>query len=333
MDWFEFSCQGQLREGVAEHLQAQKLKAQECDCPQPLEGAPFPLYVAATGAKPFAWVAKSDDLRLMFSQSASVPAASARATADGLAAYGHEGLYAMALDALDFYTRSTPTTCSRVDLAVDYQGMPFSSELMDNVVCRASYHGLHGHHGVDETFHRGSDALQVRVYNKTRELPKSGKWYLVDAWSQTPGYDPDADVWRFEAQLRREGIQSFGVKSPDEVLDALPHLLGSMLDWFSLRVPKGANRSRWPVDPRWEELRAGAFAGEPLPRVHEAKRLAQFERTVSQLKGHVISLAAVRNIKDLDRALGVAQDAVRRALVEEGDFETLVRRRIAERTG
>lgn len=333
VDWFEYSCRGCLRNGVSEHLEELKERAQTEDCPQPLGAAPLPLYVARTGAKPWTWLVKGEDMHLRFSDKRTVPTASARLLADGLAAYGHDALYELSKDVLDVYARALPAVCSRVDLAVDFQGWVPTADDAENIVCRAAYQATHGHHRVDETFQFGQDVLMVRIYNKLKELGKSGKWWLLDAWAHAEGYDAGADVWRFEAQLRREGIQSFGVKTPDEVLDGLPDLLGSMLDWCSLRVPRGSNRSRWPVDPRWDELREGSFAAEPLPRVHAQRRLAAFERTARQVKGHTLSAAAARSIYDFDQAWGVLGEAVRAYLRGEGEFEELVRRREADRTG
>lgn len=333
VDWFEYSCRGELRDGLAEELERLKTLAQTEDSPQPLRPAPMPLYVARSGAKPWAWVVKGDELHLRFSAAKRVSAASALLLSDGLATYGHEGLYRLSVEVLDLYTRTTPSVCSRVDLAVDFQGWEPVPADMDNIVCRATYTATHGHHGVEETYQFGQDALVVRIYNKTRQLPTVGKFWLFDAWAQSTGFDEGRDVWRFEAQMRREGVQSFGVRSPDEVLEALPELLGSMLSWCSLRVPRGANRSRWPEDPRWGDLREGSFSGAGLRRVPEQKRLAAFDMTARQVKGHLLSAAAARGIDDFDQAWGVLGHKVRTYVEEQGDFGELVKRRRAERTG
>jgi len=334
VDWFEFSCQGKLAEGVAADLAVLKADAQTLDVPQ-LWCAPLPLYVARQGAKPWKWVLNADELQLRLSDSPRLPAASVKLGATGLAAYGHEGLYRLSLDVLGDFGKFAPSVTSRLDLAVDFQGWePTEAEMRDNVVCRAAYQGRHGHHGRVETFQYGEGNLVARVYNKTQELKKSGKVWLADAWATCPGYDPARDVWRFEGQMRREGLQSFGVKDPREALDSLPALLGSMLSWCSLRVPRGRNRTRWPLDPRWEALAAAAFAGEPLPRVQEQKRLADYQRTVAQIAGHALSAAAARRVFTLDELWLLLREDVDRYVGRRfGTFEQLARERLAERTG
>ncbi len=333
VDWFEYSCKGSLGEGVAVLLADLKQLAQTLEWPQPVPCCPVDLYVARHGAKPWAWVVKGDDLQLRMSDKRGIPGASALLSADGLAAYGHDRLYSLSTDLLERFGDFAPTCTSRLDLAVDFQGWVPTAADMENIVCRASYHGEHGHNGQTETYQFGSDALVVRIYNKTKELQKSNKLYLVGEWSDAKHYDPERDVWRFETQLRRQGLQSFGVKEPDAVLEALPELLGSMLQWCSLRIPAGENRSRWPVDPRWEQLAVESFAAAPLPRVPEEKRLASFAKTVQQVKGHVLSAAAARRVYEFDVAWGLLGRDVEAYLRSEGDFEELVRQRIAERTG
>ena len=334
VDWFEFSCRGRLADGVADDLAVLKADSQTLDVPQ-LWYAPLPLYVSRQGAKPWKWVLNADEFQLRLSDSPKVPAASVKLGATGLAAYGHEGLYRLSLDVLGGFGELAPSVTSRLDLAVDFQSWePTDAEMRNNIVCRAAYHGTHGHYRRDETFQFGEGALVVRIYNKTKELKKSRKVWLADAWARCPDYDPARDVWRFEAQLRREGLQSFGVKHPDDALDSLPALLGSMLKWCSLRVPQGKNQTRWPVDPRWEALAEAAFAGESLPRVHEQKRLADYQRTIAQIAGHLLSAAAARRIFDPDELWPLVREDVDRYVGrKDATFQQLARDRLAERTG
>jgi hypothetical protein len=93
-------------------------------------------------------------------------------------------------------------------------------------------------------------------------------------------------VWRLEFELKREGAKGFKLCAPPEVDDedavleaelsaeelkhigTLPRFFARMADlfahlsqhWLRLVVDNGAsNRSRWPLDPTWQQLRA-AFA-------------------------------------------------------------------------
>ena len=98
--------------------------------------------------------------------------------------------------------------------------------------------------------------VSARLYDKTRELLKSGKDYLKPLWAQN-GWEGDEDIWRMEFQVRREGLP---VEMKEPAQDALQRSgdLWRYLcdDWLRLAIPSGSDdtRSRWPTHPLWADL-------------------------------------------------------------------------------
>jgi hypothetical protein len=98
--------------------------------------------------------------------------------------------------------------------------------------------------------------VSARLYDKTRELNKSGKFYLEALWAGQ-GWEEGETVWRMEFQIRREGLPE---PMMGAALAALP-LSGNLWrylcdDWLRLALPSSSDdtRSRWPTHPLWADL-------------------------------------------------------------------------------
>lgn len=107
--------------------------------------------------------------------------------------------------------------------------------------------------------------LSARLYDKTRELAKSGKFYLEPLWA-LQGWKEGETVWRMEFQIRREGLPE---PMMGAALNALP-LSGNLWrylcdDWLRLALPSSSDdtRSRWPTHPLWAGL-AQVWDVDPL---------------------------------------------------------------------
>jgi hypothetical protein len=102
----------------------------------------------------------------------------------------------------------------------------------------------------------GGHEVSARLYNKTREILKSGKDYMRPLWA-LEGWDGAAQVWRMEFQIRRDGLPQQMLGAAGEVL-ALSGSLWRYLcaDWLRLAIPSGSDgtRTRWPTHPLWEDL-------------------------------------------------------------------------------
>jgi hypothetical protein len=207
---------------------------------------------------------------------------------------------------------------SRIDLYADVQGL--SLDLVD--LRRFVGYGRHrrGFDDRQEAFtagHRltgfmfGRDALVARIYDKTVEIQRRGLSWLPDLWGIEVEGRP---VWRIEFQYRRKVLREFGLREVDETLDSLQDLwryaTGS---WLSLRVPNGHSvQRRWPVDPLWEEVRSIQVAPGTTGVVRRRIEQATLERIVQGLWGYVTSLAALRELRELEAAVNEVRCQVER---------------------
>jgi hypothetical protein len=183
---------------------------------------------------------------------------------------------------------------SRADLHVDWQGgyapclASVADELHRFIRPGKTKWGLYGAGQSPTGYTFGKGNVQARIYNKTREATEKANdaYFALLVARNEEAWNPSQDVWRLEFELKREGIKGFRlyaspeVDDDDAVLEAelsaeeLEHIgtlprffarLGELFahltqHWLRLVVDNGStNRSRWPLDPTWQALRA-AFA-------------------------------------------------------------------------
>jgi len=75
-------------------------------------------------------------------------------------------------------------------------------------------------------------------------------------------------------------------------------------DWLTLRTPTAnQQRTRWPVDPRWQEIQAIELAPSCTGVVRRRLEQATLQRIVQGLWGYVTSLAALLDRPELEDAL------------------------------
>jgi hypothetical protein len=221
--------------------------------------------------------------------------------------------------------------CSRLDLYADWQGgwhpsfeggdeRHFVKRVHADVTRRSADGAVTG-------YEVGKGALRARIYDKRTQMAKEHvTWYgELLAASNGGRYDPAADLWRLEFQLRRDGVKGFRLyanpemSDPDEVIDEeleaedLPHVhsvrkalhwAGHMWAyltkrWLRLVVPTGdPNRGRWPEHPTWAALRDGfvAIALRSAPALPEgnlelvrAARYAGYQRLLDRMAVGVLT--------------------------------------------
>jgi hypothetical protein len=166
-------------------------------------------------------------------------------------------------------------------------------------------------------------SLSCRMYDKTRELKKSGKDWFYDLY-RSRGWDEydDGPVWRVEFSFKREalhellqevdGVEQFhGIEDAHELPDRLPLLWayatgqveggsdGAPDGWLRCVVPHPSDkkRSRWPTHPVWKVVQ-GAFLEdiEMPPQFGKIVRKRwedhNIEKGVEAMIGYASSLAA-----------------------------------------
>jgi hypothetical protein len=255
-----------------------------------------------------------------------------------------------AADAVVTWAREVfPGGCEvRVSLfhqCADLQGWVPGLADLGGIVKRADTLQVYGEHGQEyqedglayrlakgdtlETVAAGrSNRLRASVYDKTKELRKSGKEWFRDVWSQHAGYNPDLPVWRAEFQYGRELLHRCRVETLDDLRAQQDALWRYGLAWFSWRERQAADLAhpqRWPLVPAWVALEKSRPASEALPLARvvapKLKQLAQMA------DGCLSSFMAISGETDAVVALARLQAIVRLQKGAEGMRKVLEKKR------
>jgi hypothetical protein len=196
---------------------------------------------------------------------------------------------------------------SRCDLSADFfipgdLSLPF---LNSHKVCRSSSQRQFLSDDKLETFYIGATSapVQLRIYDKGKEILKSGKPWFQTFW----GKDDPTCVWRVEFQLRRTVLREFRI----ETVDCLRSKLGGLWqylteDWFSLRLPNHERQDRRELHHWWTSVQSLADQFGPtieLQRLTEGEFLVPIDWYVSHIAGCLPSLAARTQTVILNDAL------------------------------
>lgn len=166
--------------------------------------------------------------------------------------------------------------------------------------------------------------LSCRLYDKTKEIEVSKKYYLLDLWREA-GWDGVTPVWRLEFQFRREILAQLQ-------LTTLAHVMGNLnglwsyaaTDWLRLTLPSADDktRSRWPVHPLWGYLSSVDWEadGGPLSRHYSPKRLPNEVRLCMQGFSVLVSFMASRGITDLYQGQDAFLTEIYRVYADKAQF-------------
>ncbi|MBI1910861.1 MAG: hypothetical protein HYS21_02555 [Deltaproteobacteria bacterium] len=102
--------------------------------------------------------------------------------------------------------------------------------------------------------------ISARLYNKTIEIEKSKKDYLMAFWSKN-GWDKTLNVWRLEFQLKREVLKQLSINKAFELGECSNDIwLYCTQKWLRLAYEeKTKNRTRWQTHPLWAEIEQVKF--------------------------------------------------------------------------
>jgi len=95
--------------------------------------------------------------------------------------------------------------------------------------------------------------ISARLYDKTIEIKKSLKDYLLPIWEKA-GWNGEQSIWRLEFQFKREALQEL---QSSALVDLLTNQGGlwryASKKWLKLCIPnpKDSKISRWPMHPLW----------------------------------------------------------------------------------
>ena len=161
--------------------------------------------------------------------------------------------------------------------------------------------------------------MSCTIYDKTREIKKSGKQWMEDIW-RANGWDEDENkvVWRIEYKFKREVLNDLKQGEKFHGIDnayELPALLGVLWayaagqvqggpdglpdGWLRCVVPNVSdkNRSRWPTHPQWVIVQSAFTAPFVMPEqmgkiVRKRKEKRSIDKAVEAMFGYATSMAA-----------------------------------------
>ena len=324
VDSLYLSYTGALDQAIEDQLEHLKLAAQSED-PIIQTGAVFSIYdyafeVLGRGKGRFPYVLQDNWFHLQLSRpSSTLPFCYAQLGSELLTRAGVEpSTEALTTLVSGLGKIGSAATVSRIDLCVDFTtSVDLSALPREAWVMRAHRYSTHHEQKIFSgfTFGMGGD-ISARLYNKTLEIKKSGKDYLLPLW-QTGGWDGEATVWRLEFQIRRTVLAEAGFRTVNEVLRSATSLWDyASTQWLRLAIPSLSDQTqtRWLDHPLWQILRAVEWvdsAREPLQRIRKQRDPSDKRLFVHGL-GAVTSYMAKTGEANFDLALACFGKAARR---------------------
>lgn len=164
---------------------------------------------------------------------------------------------------------------SRVDLCADFTTDCDLSQLEDvGWITRARQYSRYrdGKQFSGFSFGLGGE-MSGRLYNKTLELKKSKKDYLIPLWQQA-GWDGQSDVWRLEFQYKRAALTGIRVNRIADLLLWMNSIwYYAVTEWLQIKQPiEDTNCTRWPVHPFWTAFYQPEFNSHPIEPISRVRK-------------------------------------------------------------
>lgn len=223
---------------------------------------------------------------------------------------------------------------SRLDLCCDYllPGGLSLDFLQQHAVARSRAQSSHINSGVLETFYSGSPGapIRLRIYDKTKEIKKTGKFWFEDLW----GLVDTSDVWRVEYQMRRSVLKQFGLNSIEDLAAKLGGLWEYLSEnWFSLRHQDNDQQNRRSVLPWWgdvQTLKSKLGSELDLHRTIGTAFPAAATWFISHISGCLPSFAARIGAKDFNEAVNLLNNEMCQYWFEKNFRAELAKRQIKQ---
>ena len=279
------------------------------------------------GSKLYPYALDDGAFRIQLSRSKRLPWAYVKVSAGYLAAHtpqaAQEELQVL-LQPLGSMTGSH--TVGRLDLYVDFASC-VDMESWDRHAWVTRADAVH-QHAIGGDFTGWSiglgGILSCRLYDKTKEIEVSKKYYLLDLWRES-GWDGVTPVWRLEFQFRREILAQLKLTTLRTVMDNLNGLWSyATTDWLRLTLPSAEDktRSRWPLHALWGYLSSVDWEtpGGPLMRHYSPRRLPDEQRLCMHGLSALVSFMAARRITDRYQGLNAFMEAIDQAHAGKAEF-------------
>jgi len=181
-------------------------------------------------------------------------------------------------------------------------------DLNKDMVTRAKSKIEHNEHQVSSRYVSGKATtgysvgkgdLMARIYNKTKEIRKSGKEWFKEIWL-AGGWDGKQTVVRFEFQSRRGFLKEMSVDSFNDLLERLADIWRYYThDWLKICIPgSGSNQARWQCRDYWSLVQSSFnLFGEAFGVLRYKAKEVYYEHLFMQIRGCAISACAARYSK------------------------------------
>lgn len=209
------------------------------------------------------------------------------------------------------------TRLTRLDIFADFSSPKTNFSKLCNLsfVSRARDRKMFYNGGRFTGMSMGSRSnIFFRMYDKTEETQKSGKFHWLDMWASY-GWDKKTPVFRVEFELSRQFLLEHSVGMSQIMDSQTPAAIWSQLmDWVRVSTPSDdTNNRRWAVAPFWSELVVNAFPKTPVFKRINVKKNKKINEDAfySLFASSLARYMALYNITDyadgLTRMVGAAK--------------------------
>jgi len=349
IDSLYLSYQGELSEDGENRLSDLKELAQSED-PRKQDQAQLSIgdhlfKVSDKGQKPFAFVLDDNWFRIAISKrsSKSMPLAYIQISSEVLTFTPIDEITRDLEFILNTLSRKvSKPKVSRVDLFTDF----ITQQNLDDIdithwVTRTTLfnkHYIRPHFSGWSIGYKGD--ISARLYDKTLEIKKSGKDYLIPIWLGA-GWNREQKVWRLEFQYKLEILKILQSASLDSLLlNQGPLWRYACHDWLRLSLPNenDSNTSRWPLHPLWASLSELAWKDNPdksLKRIRKQRIPSDESLYINGIAG-LTSFMALYGIADLyDGFTKYITEAKEfhdtRGQFNDEDFDSYIQKKVREK--
>lgn len=298
--------------------------------------------VKGRGTQHYAFILEDNCFRIELGKGESFRLAYVQVRAEYLAHAGMEGVLSDLLVILNTVGKvNGELLVSRADLCIDFvppcsmESWPVRAWLTRARDIEPHYR----HHKLTGWSFGKRAAMSGRLYDKLREITEQSKaYYLFDLWKPA-GWVAGEEVWRLEAQYRRDVLDQLGISNPANLSDKLQGLWRYFTeDWLRLAIPNEGdhNLSRWPTHPFWCAVSAVPWGQGDQPRLKRFRkqRIPPDDKLFPPAMGYLASFMAREGMDDFGEGLGSFLTKLRGYMNVEGrrfdkDFEGLLADRIA----
>ncbi len=337
VDALYLSGYGYLSKALLAKLEEERVFADRVSVPVPFELGPLTFGLAPHGWGKYRYCLDHETGRIGFTASRRLPTVRIQPRAEFLHSVGPQETVRHFNDLVRPFIEGLVLSVARLDLFVDMEGMQLCAQDRSAFVCRGDGCTTYENGNVVTGFAFGSRRTQrisARLYDKTAEMAHKRTDWCELVWGDR--HTPDAQVWRIEFEIGRAALSDLELFHPDAVLAAAPSLWAYCAgDWLTLRRPSAdSNRSRWPVDARWQAVQSASLAhgATELRFIRQRKRASALRHIVPVLVGYLVAFADAMGTSDLDDTFGELLDAVANdEIARRMTFAQRVQRRRAER--